>query len=93
MIALIRISSNLKIIADAVTPREALKVLKKIVDVRGHHFGPTRLQVTSTDCRKSIPSAIPPRLRPNKQFRPCPINEEDELQRTVDRSDRFPRQS
>ncbi len=39
-IAFIRISSNPKIIADAVTPREALEVLKKIVDVPGHHFWP-----------------------------------------------------
>jgi uncharacterized protein len=39
-IAFIRISSNPKIIADAVTPREALEVLKKIVSVPGHHFWP-----------------------------------------------------
>ena len=39
-IAFIRISSNPKIIADAVTPREALEVLKKIVAVPGHHFWP-----------------------------------------------------
>ena len=37
-IAFIRISSNPKIIADAVSPREALDVLKKIVEVPGHHF-------------------------------------------------------
>ena len=37
-VAFIRISSNPKIIADAVSPREALEVLKKIVAVPGHHF-------------------------------------------------------
>jgi toxin-antitoxin system PIN domain toxin len=39
-LAFIRISSNPKIIADAVTPREALEVLNKIVSVPGHHFWP-----------------------------------------------------
>lgn len=39
-IAFIRISSNPKIIADAVTPREALEVLKKILAIPGHHFWP-----------------------------------------------------
>lgn len=37
-VAFIRISSNPKIIADAVSPREALEVLKRIVAVPGHHF-------------------------------------------------------
>jgi toxin-antitoxin system PIN domain toxin len=37
-LAFIRISSNPKIIADAVSPREALEVLKKIIEVPGHHF-------------------------------------------------------
>ena len=37
-VAFIRISSNPKIIADAVSPREALEVLKKIMEVPGHHF-------------------------------------------------------
>jgi toxin-antitoxin system PIN domain toxin len=36
--AFIRISSNSKIIADAVTPRAALQVLQKIVAIEGHHF-------------------------------------------------------
>ncbi len=39
-VAFIRISSNPKIIADAVSPREALEVLKKIMEVSGHHFWP-----------------------------------------------------
>ena len=47
-IAFIRISSNPKIIADAVTPREALEVLKKIVDVPGHHFWPDAVAPTDT---------------------------------------------
>jgi hypothetical protein len=45
-IAFIRISSNPKIIADAVTPREALDVLKKIVNVPGHHFWPDTVEPT-----------------------------------------------
>jgi len=45
-IAFIRISSNPKIIADAVTPREALEVLKKIVDMPGHHFWPDTVAPT-----------------------------------------------
>jgi toxin-antitoxin system PIN domain toxin len=36
--AFIRISSNPKIIADAVTPRAALHVLQKIVAIPGHRF-------------------------------------------------------
>jgi len=36
--AFIRISSNPKIIADAVSPREALQVLQQIVALAGHHF-------------------------------------------------------
>jgi uncharacterized protein len=36
--AFIRISSNPKIIADAVTPRAALQVLQKIVAISGHRF-------------------------------------------------------
>ena len=39
-VAFVRISSNTKIIADAVSPRDALEVLKKIVEVPGHHFWP-----------------------------------------------------
>ena len=38
--AFIRISSNPKIIPDAVSPREALQVLQQIVAIRGHHFWP-----------------------------------------------------
>jgi predicted nucleic acid-binding protein len=45
-IAFIRISSNPKIIADAVTPRDALEVLKKIVAVPGHHFWPDTVAPT-----------------------------------------------
>jgi hypothetical protein len=45
-IAFIRISSNPKIIADAVTPREALEVLKKIVEMAGHHFWPATVEPT-----------------------------------------------
>lgn len=37
-VAFIRISSNPKIIEDAVSPREALEVFNKIVKVPGHHF-------------------------------------------------------
>lgn len=37
-LAFIRISSNPKIIADAVTPREAVEMLKRIVAVDGHEF-------------------------------------------------------
>jgi toxin-antitoxin system PIN domain toxin len=47
--AFIRISSNPKIIADAVTPREALEVLKKIVSVPGHHFWPDTLEPTNAE--------------------------------------------
>jgi toxin-antitoxin system PIN domain toxin len=47
--AFIRISSNPKIIADAVTPREALEVLKKIVSVPGHHFWPDTLAPTEAE--------------------------------------------
>jgi toxin-antitoxin system PIN domain toxin len=47
--AFIRISSNPKIIADAVTPREALEVLKQIVSVPGHHFWPDSLAPTEAD--------------------------------------------
>ncbi len=36
----IRISSNAKIIRDAVTPREALAVLEQIIALPGHHFWP-----------------------------------------------------
>ena len=36
--AFIRISSNPKIIADAVAPRAALEVLQKIVAISGHRF-------------------------------------------------------
>jgi toxin-antitoxin system PIN domain toxin len=39
-VAFIRISSNAKIITDAVSPREAVEVLKKITEVSGHHFWP-----------------------------------------------------
>jgi uncharacterized protein len=53
-VAFIRISSNPKIIADAVTPREALAVLKKIVEVPGHHFWPDA--VAPTDA-KALTSA------------------------------------
>jgi toxin-antitoxin system PIN domain toxin len=45
-IAFIRISSNPKIIADAVTPREALEVLKKIVSMPGHHLWPDTIAPT-----------------------------------------------
>ena len=45
-LAFIRISSNPKIIADAVTPREAMEVLRKILDVPGHHFWPATLAPT-----------------------------------------------
>jgi toxin-antitoxin system PIN domain toxin len=47
--AFIRISSNPKIIADAVTPREALEALKKIVGVPGHHFWPDTLEPTAAE--------------------------------------------
>jgi toxin-antitoxin system PIN domain toxin len=39
-IGFIRISSNPKIIADAVAPREALSVLQSILQLPGHHFWP-----------------------------------------------------
>ena len=42
-IAFIRVSSNPKIIADAVTPREALDLLKKITALPGHQFWPDML--------------------------------------------------
>lgn len=38
--AFVRISSNSKIIADAVAPRDALHVLQQIVAIPGHHFWP-----------------------------------------------------
>jgi uncharacterized protein len=47
--AFIRVSSNPKIIADAVTPREALGVLKKIVSVPGHHFWADTLSPTEAE--------------------------------------------
>jgi toxin-antitoxin system PIN domain toxin len=47
--AFIRISSNPKIIAGAVTPREALEVLKKIVSIPGHHFWPDALEPTAAE--------------------------------------------
>ena len=47
--AFIRISSNPKIIADAVTPREALEALKKIVSAPGHHFWPDTLAPTEAE--------------------------------------------
>ena len=37
-LAYLRISSNPKIIADAVQPSEAVDMLGKIVALRGHHF-------------------------------------------------------
>jgi uncharacterized protein len=55
-IAFIRISSNPKIIADAVTPREALEVLKKIVSVPGHHFWPDT--VAPTDAKAFMSAAF-----------------------------------
>ncbi len=36
--AFVRISSNPKIIVEAVSPREAVEVLRKIVALPGHHF-------------------------------------------------------
>jgi uncharacterized protein len=36
----IRISSNAKIIRDAVSPRDALAVLEQIIALPGHHFWP-----------------------------------------------------
>jgi len=36
--AFVRISSNPKIIAEAVSPRDAVEVLRKIVALPGHHF-------------------------------------------------------
>ena len=47
--AFIRVSSNPKIIADAVTPREALEALKKIVSAPGHHFWPDTLAPTEAE--------------------------------------------
>lgn len=55
-IAFIRISSNPKIIADAVTPREALEVLKKILGVPGHHFWPDT--VAATDAKAFASAAF-----------------------------------
>ncbi|HEY0749173.1 MAG TPA: TA system VapC family ribonuclease toxin [Steroidobacteraceae bacterium] len=55
-IAFIRISSNAKIIADAVTPREALEVLKKIVEVPSHHFWPDT--VAPTDAKTFTSAAF-----------------------------------
>ena len=37
-VAFVRISSNPKIIPDAVSPRDALAVLEKITALSGHHF-------------------------------------------------------
>ena len=48
-VAFIRISSNPKIIADAVRPREALEVLKKIIEVSGHHFWPDSVAPTDAN--------------------------------------------
>jgi uncharacterized protein len=42
-IAFIRVSSNRKIIENAVSPREALAVLNKILEIPGHHFWPDTL--------------------------------------------------
>jgi toxin-antitoxin system PIN domain toxin len=39
----IRVSSNPKIIRDAVSPREALAVLKQIIAVPGHRFWPDQI--------------------------------------------------
>ncbi len=47
--AFIRISSNRQIIADAVTPKEALGALTEIVSVPGHHFWPDTLAPTETE--------------------------------------------
>jgi uncharacterized protein len=45
-LAFIRISSNPKIIPEAVTPREALMMLQKIVGLPGHRFWPDELTPT-----------------------------------------------
>lgn len=43
-VAFIRISSNPKIVADAVTPRNALAMLKRIIALPGHHFWPDEVE-------------------------------------------------
>ena len=48
-VGFIRISSNPKIIADAVTPREALGLLVSILEVPGHHFWPD--EVAASDAK------------------------------------------
>jgi toxin-antitoxin system PIN domain toxin len=53
-LAFIRISSNPKIIAGAVSPREALEVLQRIIEVPGHHFWPDSLVPASATVFRSV---------------------------------------
>lgn len=45
-LGLVRISSNPAIVADAVTPLEALALLKEIVNLPGHQFWPDQLSLS-----------------------------------------------
>jgi uncharacterized protein len=53
-VAFMRISSNPKIIPDAVSPREALQVLKQIVAVSGHQFWSDDLSPTEAAVFSSV---------------------------------------
>jgi uncharacterized protein len=53
-LAFIRISANPKIIPDAVSPREALAALAKIVAVPGHQFWPDEISPTQATTFKSL---------------------------------------
>jgi len=53
-LAFIRISSNPKIIAAAVTPREARDVLKEILALSHHHFWPDDVQPIEAEGLASI---------------------------------------
>lgn len=52
--AFVRTSSNPKILPDAVSPREALEALKKIVGVPGHIFWPDDLSPTTMQAYESV---------------------------------------
>jgi hypothetical protein len=50
----VRVSSNSKAIRDAVTPREAVAVLKRLTDLPGHRFWPDEIPVTATGPFESL---------------------------------------
>ena len=53
-LAFLRISSNPKIIADAVRPIEAVDMLAQIVTLRGHHFWADEPEPVQTTVFKSL---------------------------------------